>query len=101
MEPALRCQTYLRSCDTEPTTDQKEKEAASLQLASCESSDWFWWFGDYNSPTAVESFDQLFRKNLINLYQLLKIPAPANLLEPISHGSETASGASGTMRRAF
>lgn len=80
---------------------KKEKEAASLQLASCESSDWFWWFGDYNSPTAVESFDQLFRKNLINLYQLLKIPAPANLLEPISHGSGTASGESGTMRRAF
>jgi len=77
---------------------KKEKEAANQQLASCESSDWFWWFGDYNSPAAVESFDQLFRKNLINLYKLLKIPAPANVFEPISHGG-TASGESGTMRR--
>ena len=27
---------------------EREQEAASVQLASCESSDWFWWFGDYN-----------------------------------------------------
>lgn len=78
---------------------KKEKEAANRQLASCESSDWFWWFGDYNSPTSVESFDQLFRKNLTNLYKLLKIPVPANVFEPISHGG-VASGESGTMRRA-
>lgn len=77
---------------------RKEKEAANRQLASCESSDWFWWFGDYNSPAAVASFDQLFRKNLVNLYQLLKIPVPANVLEPVSHGG-TASDDSGTMRR--
>ncbi|MDT8363099.1 MAG: glycoside hydrolase [Nitrosomonas sp.] len=78
---------------------KKEKDAANRQLASCESSDWFWWFGDYNSPAAVESFDQLFRKNLINLYQLLKIPVPANVFKPLSLGG-TTNGESGTMRRA-
>ena len=25
-----------------------EARAAGRQLALCESSDWFWWFGDYN-----------------------------------------------------
>ena len=78
-------------------TDQ-EKTAACRQLASCESSDWFWWFGDYNPAHSVASFDQLFRQNLVNLYHLLKLPVPAAVLEPISKGSEQAEE-SGTMLR--
>jgi len=82
-----------------------EQEAAEKQLSSCESSDWFWWFGDYNPSHAVESFDQLFRHDLTELYRLLKLPAPHGLSEPISHGSashEVAgdAAAAGAMRRA-
>ena len=33
----------------------------------CEGSDWFWWFGDYNPPESVTSFDRLFRLNLAHL----------------------------------
>ena len=76
-----------------------EQEAAERQLCSCESSDWFWWFGDYNPAHSVASFDRLFRHNLTELYHLLKLPPPQNLSEPISHGSghpETG----GAMRRA-
>jgi alpha-amylase/alpha-mannosidase (GH57 family) len=76
----------------------KEKEAAEKQLASCESSDWFWWFGDYNPSTAVSSFDRLYRNNLMQLYRLLKLPVPANLNLPISQGGGAAE-AGGTMRR--
>ena len=47
-----------------------------MQLASCESSDWFWWFGDYNPAHSVASFDRLFRHNLTELYRLLKLPPP-------------------------
>ena len=64
----------------------------------CESSDWFWWFGDYNPSQAVTSFDKLYRRNLINLYHLLKLPPPSQLHLPISRGSQDAEG--GTMRRA-
>lgn len=77
---------------------EAEKEAASQQLASCESSDWFWWFGDYNPAQAVADFDQLYRENLVNLYRLLKLPAPSLVLEPISKGNEHVEG-DGTMRR--
>jgi alpha-amylase/alpha-mannosidase (GH57 family) len=77
----------------------KDEEAAERQLAICESSDWFWWFGDYNPAPAVASFDQLFRRNLANLYELLKLPAPAQLDIPISRGTHAAEG-DGTMRRA-
>jgi alpha-amylase/alpha-mannosidase (GH57 family) len=76
----------------------KEKLEAEKQLASCESSDWFWWFGDYNPSGAVESFDRLYRNNLMQLYRLLKLPVPANLSVPISQGGGTAEGG-GTMRR--
>jgi hypothetical protein len=71
---------------------------AEKQLASCESSDWFWWFGDYNPAHAVESFDRLYRSNLMQLYRCLKLPVPVNLNSPISQGGGSAE-AGGTMRR--
>ena len=77
----------------------EERTKAERQLASCESSDWFWWLGDYNSPYVVASFDQLFRDNLANLYSLLNLPVPASVLEPISHGG-VALETGGAMRRA-
>jgi alpha-amylase/alpha-mannosidase (GH57 family) len=79
--------------------NQAEQVAAEKQLCSCESSDWFWWFGDYNPSHSVASFDRLFRHNLTALYLLLKLPAPLNLSEPISQGSGTPE-AGGAMRRA-
>ncbi len=77
---------------------ESEKEAASTQLASCESSDWFWWFGDYNQADAVIQFDQLYRDNLANLYRLLKLAVPKTVMEPISKGNADVRE-SGTMRR--
>ncbi len=77
---------------------QKEKKAAERQLSSCESSDWFWWFGDYNPSDAVGSFDRLYRHNLMQLYRLLKLPVPESLNKPISQGGGSAEGG-GTMRR--
>jgi len=76
-----------------------EKEAAEKQLFSCESSDWFWWFGDYNPSHSVVSFDRLFRHNLSELYRLLKLPPPMNLSEPVSQGGGHPE-AGGAMRRA-
>ncbi|AKH36626.1 MULTISPECIES: glycoside hydrolase family 57 protein [Nitrosomonas] len=90
-------QSYDFVMKSDRLTDE-EKLLVEQQLASCESSDWFWWFGDYNSAQAVASFDQLFRKNLANLYRLLKLPVPAIVLEPISQGGRYA-GLVETMRR--
>ena len=77
---------------------QKEIKEVEKQLSSCESSDWFWWFGDYNPSDAVGSFDRLFRHNLMQLYRLLKLPIPDYLNSPISQGGGVAE-AGGTMRR--
>lgn len=78
--------------------NEEEMRLAAEQLADCEGSDWFWWFGDYNSALSVASFDRLFRRNLSNLYNLLKLPPPLELQHVISVGTgDPATG--GTMRR--
>jgi alpha-amylase/alpha-mannosidase (GH57 family) len=72
--------------------------ACERQLAICEGSDWFWWFGDYNSSDSVASFDKLYRRNLVNLYILLQQPVPEILQTSISAGGGNPD-AGGTMRR--
>lgn len=69
------------------------------QLAQCESSDWFWWFGDYNPADSVRDFDQLYRHQLASLYRLLELPRPERLSQPISSGRGAPEGG-GVMRRA-
>jgi alpha-amylase/alpha-mannosidase (GH57 family) len=80
------------------TLDSEKKAACERQLAICEGSDWFWWFGDYNASDSVKSFDQLYRRNLINLYELLGQNVPKDLCKEISQGGGNAENA-GTMRR--
>ena len=79
---------------------QAEQAQAETQLAVCEGSDWFWWLGDVNAAQSVTSFDALYRRNLSNLYHLLKLPIPKTLSSPISIGSKTEFNENaGTMRR--
>jgi len=69
-------------CDqvlADPGLDPARRAAIERQLALCEASDWFWWFGDYNPADAVAEFDRLYRGHLRHLYQLLDRPAPAEL----------------------
>ena len=83
----------------EGALDAAQVTAAERQLALCESSDWFWWFGDYNPADAVAQFDRLYRRQLTNLYRLLRLEPPASLLQPLSRGGGAAEHG-GTMRRA-
>ncbi|HWZ64831.1 MAG TPA: glycoside hydrolase family 57 protein [Steroidobacteraceae bacterium] len=82
-----------------PAFGAEQRALAGRQLAQCESSDWFWWFGDYNPAESVSQFDRLFRRQLVTLYRRLGLEAPAELAQPIStgHGSPELGG---VMRRA-
>jgi alpha-amylase/alpha-mannosidase (GH57 family) len=64
----------------------EERVRAERQLAACEASDWYWWFGDYNPAGAVRDFDQLFRHQLTSLYRALGVPPPEHLHQPVSIG---------------
>jgi alpha-amylase/alpha-mannosidase (GH57 family) len=79
--------------------NEQERVAAERQLALCESSDWFWWFGDYNPAEAVSQFDRLYRRQLVTLYRLLGVGVPEILGHPISVGRGVPE-AGGVMRRA-
>jgi alpha-amylase/alpha-mannosidase (GH57 family) len=72
--------------------------ALERQLAICEGSDWFWWFGDYNSADSVSDFERLFRLHLSNLYQMLGVEVPQSLSEAVSYGGGGIEQG-GTMRR--
>jgi alpha-amylase/alpha-mannosidase (GH57 family) len=66
---------------------EEDAERAEMQLAICEGSDWFWWFGDYNPSDSVESFDEQYRMHLSNLYSLLGKESPEYLSHAFSQGS--------------
>jgi alpha-amylase/alpha-mannosidase (GH57 family) len=67
--------------------DEHLKAKIDSQLAICEGSDWFWWFGDYNPAETVSDFERLFRLHIANLYYLLGQEPPQYLSQILSHGS--------------
>jgi alpha-amylase/alpha-mannosidase (GH57 family) len=77
---------------------KEQLSEVEFQLAVCEGSDWFWWFGDYNPDQAVSSFEKQFRLNLTNLYHLLGEHSPAYLSLSFTQGSG-APAMGGTMRK--
>ena len=83
----------------EGTLSDERVALAERQLALCESSDWFWWFGDYNPAEAVGQFDRLYRRQLSNLYRLLEVEPPEALQRTLSLG-HGAPEHGGVMRRA-
>jgi alpha-amylase/alpha-mannosidase (GH57 family) len=81
------------------TSDPAQRDAMGRQLALCESSDWFWWLGDYNPAEAVNQFDRLFRRQLMSLYRRMNLTPPGDLQLPLSTGHGTPERG-GVMRRA-
>jgi len=90
-------QAYDRAMNNGNLTD-KEQEKAALQLARCEGSDWFWWFGDYNPGETVSDFERLFRRQLSHLYELVGEEPPDYLQRVFAHGSGDPSKG-GVMRQ--
>jgi alpha-amylase/alpha-mannosidase (GH57 family) len=72
--------------------------AAQCQLSICEGSDWFWWFGDYNSVDTVSDFERLYRMHLANLYTMLGEEPPEYLSTVFAHGGGSPAQ-TGVMRK--
>jgi alpha-amylase/alpha-mannosidase (GH57 family) len=64
----------------------EQLERARRQLAVCEGSDWFWWFGGDNPAATVADFEQLYRQHLTNLYQLIGAEPPEYLAQVFTRG---------------
>jgi alpha-amylase/alpha-mannosidase (GH57 family) len=52
---------------------------AREEVLIAEGSDWFWWYGDDHSSAHDLEFDDLFRRHLRNVYELLQQPIPDEL----------------------
>ncbi|MDF1529450.1 MAG: hypothetical protein P1R74_10000 [Sedimenticola sp.] len=81
---------------SEGRLNELQLQSALMQLATCESSDWFWWVGAYNPSESVATFDEQYRIHLCNLYQLIDVEPPEYLARAFSFGS-TSTSISGTM----
>ena len=68
-------------CSTAPRRQPilTDREQAFKELLIAEGSDWFWWYGDDHSSDHDLEFDELFRRHLRNVYQMLGQPVPEEL----------------------
>jgi hypothetical protein len=53
------------------------------ELYAAEGSDWNWWYGEHHSSANDAEFDELYRRHLRNVYQLVALEPPQNLFTPI------------------
>jgi alpha-amylase/alpha-mannosidase (GH57 family) len=77
-------QTFDRAA---PAVSAADAERAFQELLIAEGSDWFWWYGDDHSSGHDLEFDDLFRRHLRNVYQMLRQPVPEELF-----GSNISTG---------
>jgi alpha-amylase/alpha-mannosidase (GH57 family) len=57
-------------------------------LLIAEGSDWMWWFGNDFSSDSDVLFDSLFRQHIGNIFQLIGLPEPEGLQNPIKKNLE-------------
>lgn len=62
---------------------QNKANAVQKELMIAEGSDWFWWYGDDHYTPLADQFDMLFRKHLINIYDIFNEKPPVAILTPI------------------
>ena len=63
--------------------DSATQERITKHFLAAECSDWFWWYGDDHFTEFGLEFDALFRSHLLDIYTLMQVAPPQDLLEPI------------------
>jgi hypothetical protein len=69
----------LTAARRDPAVDEAALALAYEEILIAEGSDWFWWYGDDHSSAHDLEFDDLFRRHLRHMYQLLGRPIPDDL----------------------
>jgi len=64
--------------------DPEKAKFALEELLIAEGSDWNWWYGPEHHSANDRDFDELYRKHLSNVYQLLGAEVPLYLAQPIA-----------------
>ncbi|MBI4471781.1 MAG: glycoside hydrolase [Acidobacteria bacterium] len=82
----VRARTALMS--QKRTIPEEKWNLAYEVLLVAEGSDWMWWFGNDFSSDSDAIFDSLFRQHIANIYQLIGLPEPDGLDQPIKKSLE-------------
>jgi len=64
--------------------DDDKIKLAYQEILIAQGSDWYWWYGEPNESKNDDIFDYLFRRHLINVYEILGVEVPKYLLNPLS-----------------
>ena len=81
---------FEKTDNSTPLSPEKKKETRKY-LAIAQGSDWYWWYGKENYTPDLYIFDNLFRKNLQKVYELLGQEAPEEFSLPIPRGARPES----------
>lgn len=71
--------------------DAEALRQAWEELLICQSSDWYWWYGEPNDSGQDDIFDHLFREHLKNIYRAINQPIPSYLEAPLGDFIEAHS----------
>jgi len=71
-----------------PAASEAQQQLAFEEILIAEGSDWNWWYGPEHHSANDREFDELYRKHLSNIYQLLGSRPPDYLAQPILGGME-------------
>jgi len=75
-----------RFAELAPQANEEQRKLAFEELLIAEGSDWNWWYGPEHHSANDREFDELYRKHLSNVYQLLGAVPPDHLAQPIAGG---------------
>jgi alpha-amylase/alpha-mannosidase (GH57 family) len=64
---------------TQNDVSAEDRDRAYAEVLIAEGSDWCWWYGDDHSSDHDLDFDDLFRRHLRNIYEMLRQPIPEEL----------------------
>jgi alpha-amylase/alpha-mannosidase (GH57 family) len=63
---------------------EEQRRIAFDEILIAEGSDWNWWYGPEHHSANDRDFDELYRKHLSNVYQVLGASPPDSLAQPIT-----------------
>jgi alpha-amylase/alpha-mannosidase (GH57 family) len=70
---------------------EKDLAAAWKAIFIAEGSDWNWWYGDDHTTETQKDFDELFRFNLMKVYQEIGKEIPSHLFVPVLREDRSVS----------
>ncbi len=95
----LLCQTKKAYLEHLETVSDAKQLAIKNEFMIALGSDWFWWYDDDHFTIQKRKFDDLFRMHLSNIYTLLGIEIPQNIIQSIVFENEFSTSSNSAMHK--